>query len=306
MLESYKHFRAITNENEKLYQLTDQDLKQIQHCLLGILADIDGYCTAHNITYLACGGTCLGTVRHKGFIPWDDDVDLCMPRKDYERFIEGFGEAFADRYWVQNVKRDPEYDLNFSKIRKKGTVFEELFETEPEKAGLFIDIYPLENAFDHKLPRTLHGCLIDGLLGIASCVRMHRKWKKISWYTESYTELQKGLRIKNWLGMVFGILPLRFWLLATEWVSEWCRNDASKYVMIPSGRKHSFGEMCDRIHYFPTRRMPFEGMEMQIQNHPEEHLKRLYGADFMQIPPAKERVRHSVLRYELPEQEECT
>lgn len=57
MLESYKHFRAITNENEKLYQLTDQDLKQIQHCLLGILADIDGYCTAHNITYLACGGT---------------------------------------------------------------------------------------------------------------------------------------------------------------------------------------------------------------------------------------------------------
>ncbi|MBQ7432780.1 MAG: LicD family protein [Lachnospiraceae bacterium] len=299
MLESYKHFRAMTNENQKLYQLTDQDLQDIQQCLLGILQDIDQYCADHQITYLACGGTCLGTVRHQGFIPWDDDVDICMPRKDYEKFIAGFTEAFGDQYWVQNLKRDAKYDLNFSKVRKKGTVFEELFETEPEKAGLFIDIYPLENAFDNSVLRKLHGVLIDGLLGISSCVRMHSKWQKICWYTEEYEELQKGLQMKNILGTVLGIIPLRWWLLATEHVSEWCHNTQSKYVMIPSGRKHTFGEMCDRVHYFPTKRMPFAQLQISVQNHPEEHLKRLYGTDFMRIPTKKERVRHSVLRYAL-------
>lgn len=298
MFETYKNFRKMTNTNEKLYELTDQDVKDIQGELLEIMKEIDAFCTEHHITYFACGGTCLGTVRHQGFIPWDDDMDICMPRRDYEKFIHYFSLKCSDKYWIQNIRKDSKYDLNFSKIRKKGTRFEEIFDPDPEKTGLFIDIYPLENAFDNKILRTIHGITIDALLLISSCVRVHSKWEKLEWYTEGYDEMQKSLKVKNIIGTILGIIPLRAWLLLTENVSSLCKNRKSRYVMIPSGRKHTFGEMCDRKHYFPPKRMPFEDMQMQVQKHPVEHLNRLYR-DYTQIPPVEDRVRHSVVAYEL-------
>lgn len=296
MLETYKNFRRMSGTNHKLYELSDQDVKDIQKELLEIMKDIDRFCRKYQITYFTCGGTCLGAVRHQGFIPWDDDMDICMPRKDYERFIRLFSKKCSSRYWVQNIRRDEKYDLNFSKVRKKGTRFEEIFDMDPEKAGLFIDIYPLENAFDNPLVRRIHGFFIDGLLLITSCVRVHSKWSKLEWYTEGYEEMQKALKVKNALGTVFGIVPLRLWLLLTEAVSSLCKNEHSRYLMIPSGRKHTFGEMCDRKHYFPPKAVPFEDMQIQTQNHPEEHLKRLY-TDYRKIPPVEDRVRHSVVAY---------
>ena len=298
MLETYKNFRKMTYHNDKLYELTDQDVKDIQKALLDIMKDIDAFCRKYHITYFTCGGTCLGAVRHKGFIPWDDDMDICMPRKDYERFIRGFAKVYRKKYWVQNVKRDSVYDLNFSKVRKKGTKFEEIFDMDREKAGLFIDIYPLENAFDNPVLRRLHGTVIDGLLLICSCVRVHSKWKKLKAYTEGNQEMQKSLRMKNILGTILGIVPLHGWLLLTEHISDLCKNEHSRYVMIPSGRKHTFGEMCDRVHYFPPKDTPFEDMMIQTQNHPVEHLNRLYK-DYRVIPPVEDRVRHSVVFYQL-------
>ncbi|MGN0185217.1 MAG: LicD family protein, partial [Aristaeellaceae bacterium] len=71
-------------------------VQQLQRLSYAILCDVDDYCRANNIRYYLSGGTCLGAVRHKGFIPWDDDVDVMLPRRDYERLIAGFGAAYPD------------------------------------------------------------------------------------------------------------------------------------------------------------------------------------------------------------------
>lgn len=299
MLETYRNMRKSVDSNKDMYEITDSDLQDIQATLTGMILDISDFCEKHGLTYALCGGSCLGTVRHKGFIPWDDDIDICMPRPDYERFMDLFSQEMADSYWIQNIRRDPDYDLNFSKVRKKGTVFEEIYETEPEKAGMFIDIFPVDGTYDSKLLRTLHQMLCDGLLLIASCVRIHGKLPKLLKYAGGDKQVERSLRIKNTIGICFSFFSLRRWLLLTEDAVAMCRDRQSRYVFIPSGIRHARGETYKRIWFFPSRKLPFGETRLYTLNHPAPYLKKLYG-DYMVIPPEADRMRHSVLRYSNP------
>lgn len=106
MLETYKNVRKTVDSNENMYEISDTDLKEIQYTLKGMVQDIDCFCHKHNLEYALCGDSCLGAVKHKGFIPWDDDIDICMPREDYEKFVSIFAEECASDYWVQNIRTD--------------------------------------------------------------------------------------------------------------------------------------------------------------------------------------------------------
>ena len=83
----------IAPETEMMHELTPEELKALQACFLEIIKDIDRVCQEHGLCYMAAGGTALGSVRHKGFIPWDDDVDILMPREDLNRFVELIAKA---------------------------------------------------------------------------------------------------------------------------------------------------------------------------------------------------------------------
>lgn len=123
---------------------------------LEMLKVVDGFCKKHDIHYSLYAGTLLGAARHKGFIPWDDDLDICMPRREYDRFIALWRQNPVEGYILQNKDILPAYMNSFSKIRKDHTTF---LEHEADigrfHTGIFIDIFPLDRIPSAWLPKRL-------------------------------------------------------------------------------------------------------------------------------------------------------
>ena len=118
-------------------------LNKLHAELLIIMDEIDRVCKKNNLRYYLVGGSLLGAVRHKGFIPWDDDLDIAMPREDLNKLLEISASVLSPNYYVKWYQDDPRYWNPFPKICKRGTLFDENKE-EWEKTGLFIDIFPLD------------------------------------------------------------------------------------------------------------------------------------------------------------------
>lgn len=126
-------------------QYRPETLDRLHAELLGILRDIDAVCREHGITYWLDGGTALGARRHCGFIPWDDDVDLGMPREDHERFLEIAPGALGEAYVVSNPRNNKSQASLFTKVWKKGTVFAtEETDDSGFYQGIFVDIFPYD------------------------------------------------------------------------------------------------------------------------------------------------------------------
>ncbi len=293
MLETNALVRRLSVNNSKLLTLSDENIKDIQAILLDMMTDFDDFCRKNGLSYFLCGGSALGAQRHGGFIAWDDDMDVAMPRADYDRLRELFLAEHGDRYWVQSLT-DDNYDLPFMKIRKKGTRCVELFETNRDQAGVFIDVYPLENLPNFAPARWLHGVICNFLQFCCSCVRVHHK-KQI--YVNYFGQL-RAVKIKAFLGKCLGFISLKKWChLADRWASK-CKNAQSKFVSFPSGRKHYFGEMLHRASVFPLKERPFDGKRFWTMSNPVEHLTVLYG-DFTAIPGQDHREQHSILALDL-------
>ena len=127
---------------KKNIELTADQRDALKNTQLELLDEFKMFCEKHNLTFYLFGGTLLGAIRHKGFIPWDDDIDVCMPRKDYDRFCLLYQEN--DKYFLQNTKSDKYYFYHFSKLLKKGTIYDEYFTQRlKSKKAVFIDIFPL-------------------------------------------------------------------------------------------------------------------------------------------------------------------
>ena len=120
-------------------------LRRLQKVELGILKDFDALCKAHGWRDFIAGGTAVGAIRHKGFIPWDDDIDVCMPREDYQAFLQAADSVLPDQYRLFHMGMEKEYVLTFAKLTLKGTVFLEASNKERKyESGIFIDIFPLD------------------------------------------------------------------------------------------------------------------------------------------------------------------
>ena len=137
--------------------MQEKDLKRLHDTLVEILDYIVAICEEHKLTYMLLYGTFLGAHRHGGFIPWDDDLDIAMPRDDYEKLIKILNKKKSELYELQYEKNEKKYYLQFVKIRKKGTTFiEEIAKGMYDNNGIFIDIIPLDfakdkNSFTHKM-----------------------------------------------------------------------------------------------------------------------------------------------------------
>ena len=292
MLETNVAFRTAIANNDELSIVTDEQLARIKVVLLEMMDDIHATCEKHGLEYVLCGGSCLGAVRHGGYIPWDDDFDIGMPRKDYDRIGKFLEEDYPGKYWIQAIRDNPKVENNSMKIRKVGTKCVELFEPDPDTAGFFVDVFCVEDTYDNPLRRKLHGYHGELLILICSCVRMIHLSKKILPFLDDKKTI-RTVKLKAAIGHLFFFRSLNSWVNRTENVLCKCNNPNSVYVSIPSGRKHYFGEMYKRDGFFPSKLVPFEDRQYRISKDPEEYLVKLFG-DYMTIPKEKPE-RHAIL-----------
>lgn len=294
-LGTFQKMKAYATENTQLHQLTDQERQDIQQTLLETLRDLDDVCEKYHLTYYLTGGSALGAVRHGGFIPWDDDADVSMPRKDYDALAQIYSAELAEKYDLQSLENSQVYDLNFMKLRRRGTKYIELFETEPERAGIALDIYPLDETYDSRILQILNGIVDEVLYFIASCVRMYHKKERLLAFTPD-ENLQKSIRIKCAVGRLFDSQKdPRKWFLACDRWNRKKKDDKGHYVATSCGRGHYFGEIYEKKRLFPVKRAPFDNMNFNIPYDSDYLLRKLYGNAYMQ--PICNGEAHSLLEY---------
>lgn len=262
----------------------DEKLPQVKKVELEILTVVHNFCKENNLKYTLAYGTLLGAVRHKGFIPWDDDIDIWMPREDYEKFIELWSKTPVDGYILQNPYIEPDFTQNFTKIRKDNTTF---LESEKEKEysfhkGIFIDIFPLDRVASTKFKGKMQK--LDAIFMML--------------FTRKYIPPnEKGLK-KIISKLALSIVPKS-------------KYDSIKYKLDKSISKKSskdggykyFGSMLSLSKeayssnmFKNMEELLFENRKFMVTAIYEEVLTKFYG-DYMELPPVEERVwaHHPIL-----------
>ena len=277
------------------YSLSNRDLKRLQDELLLILVDVKTVCDKYRIDYMLCFGTALGAVRHRGFIPWDDDADIMMIRSEFERFREAFGKEFPDRYEIVEPLSDPRYFSKMVKIFKKGTTFVEI-----PTAGvggpdmIFVDVFLIENVPDPGLKRRLKAIVYDTAFKAASvCLDFRYPSPPIMEKCKTDRELKKYYSFRRRVGFFFSLFgSLRFYLKICESLAN--QKKETDWFGIPSDSGY-----LDRI--YPRRlfteltEIEFCGYPMKVPKDFDTYLRCEYG-DYMQIPPPEKREVHSAYK----------
>ncbi|MCI7135723.1 MAG: LicD family protein [Candidatus Limivicinus sp.] len=258
--------------------MTDSVESQIQQVWATeqeILDVIHKVCTENGLRYSLAYGTLIGAVRHKGFIPWDDDIDLMMPREDYEKLLAIWDQAAPKGYILQNVRTDPDFTQSFTKIRKDHTTFLQ-FEFEREKQyhkGVFVDIFPGDRVAPGKLGRKTQyiACAVNLLYnrghasGSGGMVGMVEKFL-LKAPKEKYAKRREA---------------------AETWIRRWNGNDSALYVFpstIECSRRYYPADLFENM-----RTIEFSSKTYQCVSDPDTVLRIDYG-DYMQLPPVEERV----------------
>ncbi len=278
-------------------ELTDDEAAKLKQVLLGIYKDLLHACQKHGLTVLLGGGSCLGAVRHNGFIPWDDDLDVMMPRADYDRLPTILQQEFGDKYSCTGPNISEHFNTPFIKLGKRGTVFTTIYDLPDAEHEIAIDIFPIENIPDSRLLRLWHGFWLNLLQYIALCINLYAG--RTCYATQVLRSSKEGRRKINHR---LRIGHIGSWLFNYERLYAFCDRFAAKYtnrnthdVTIPTGRGHYFGEIHPREDFFPATEHTFEEVQAPIPHNSDAYLRKLYG-DYMQIPPLSKREKHSIVK----------
>ncbi len=263
---------------------TDTEItKKVQEVEFDILRVIDSLCKKHGLTYFAIGGTALGALRHQNFIPWDDDIDIGMPRKDYEAFLSIAAQELPVGYFMQNFSTEPRTPFYFTKIRKDNTKFVEFYLKDVDiHHGIFVDIFPFDNVPNSALLRKVHFRL---------CRTAYHLWLCRSLSTVCSSRFQNPRNYKIYVRKIAHILllpiPKKFFWKLLDGSSQFFNKFSCDEISHISRRRLRV-QLED---LYPLRYLPFGEVQMPVPNHCETYLKAQFG-DYDILPPKEKQYGH--------------
>ena len=262
-------------------------LAKVHKVQLEIANEVKRICDKYHITYFLIAGTLLGAVRHKGFIPWDDDLDIGMLRKDYIRFLKIARKELKDYYFLETWKVSPGYGMPFAKIRKNGTKYIERNSKNVNcHPGIYIDIFPFDHVPNSKLLRLIH----EYQLKFYQYVILELCNYKVSLNNKSIKGFIYNLLKQRVKGFHIKYLKKKY-----EMISKKYNKKPTEFVLAVGG---SYGYKKETIKFSwvsQTDELDFEGHSFKVPKGYKEYLACLYG-DFMTPPPTNQRYnRHDII-----------
>lgn len=293
-------FKAINGEAAGLITLNQEQINALHSLLLEICDDIFALCQEKGYICFLGGGSALGAVRHNGFIPWDDDIDINITRKSYKEFIPEFKRRYGNKYWIQTPEDNPEIGIGLAKIRMKGTKVktrDDLY--DDSEAGALVDLFIIENVYDNWFLRNLQGLLSLAVKSCLSCRRFYRDRKVYMETLGNDNAILSTSKFRLSVGFLCSFMSVEKWTKLANSIYSMCKNNKTKFVTIPQGRWHFFGEMFDRYPYCELSTMEFEGRNYPVSLGIKEYLLKMYGENYMQIPPLEKREKHVCWEFDL-------
>lgn len=268
------------------HNLTNEELEKLHKIELELLEEVDRICRKHHVAYSIDGGTLLGAVRHGGFIPWDDDADVIMNRKAYDKFVAVLDDELDDsRFYFQDLNRTSGYRWGYGKLRRKETEFVRLNqEYMPYEQGIFLDIFVCDNVPDQYLAR----CLCN----------FHSYIFRKFFYSEVGKHTTKGITYVVYFLM--NLVPENLLKKRYEAYVKHRNKRNTKWVKCLTFPACNRAYGYRREWYEDTIDMKFEGRTFRAARDYETYLTFLYG-DYMKLPPMEKRKVHPVSKLTLPQ-----
>lgn len=262
---------------EKEVKLSQEELRQLQLNELELIVEVDRICRKYNIQYSLDGGTLLGAIRHKGFIPWDDDADVIFTRHEYAKFSRACKkELKKEQFFLQDYKTDPYYRWGYAKMRNLGTEYVRKGQEHMKyRTGVCIDIFVVDNVPDNEVLRVLNYYLQVGLRKIL--------------YSELGKKSAPTVLLRNWYRLLYQIPKMLVFRIRNVIAAFWNRRKTKlvSHLLFPYPKKTcKYGMPAECFEQYID--VEFEGMRLRALKDYHRYLTLLYG-DYMQLPPEDKR-----------------
>lgn len=272
-------------EEERLIEDTNKKVQELTLYTLNVFID---FCEKHNLRYYFTGGALIGVMRHQGFIPWDDDIDIGLPRKDFDRFHELIKEEMPEGFGICNRYTNPDWHFAMSQfIDEESEIIIHLAE-EPRKANIWVDVFPIDGLPNNRIARwfrvkniLFHRYLVQ-IANISTQVDANRKRPKSEKIILSFCKI---IPIGKLINSNKVLNKMEKILRRSDYDKTlWCGNMLGRYREREVVKREWFGTPI---------KGKFENQEVFIPEDSDSILKSLYG-DYMKLPPEDERIAHNV------------